>query len=498
MTIAACAAAAISALALPAVVTTASAAAATTAPAEASVVPTVLTATIIVDSPVGSPVGSTVAGTVTASGPNPIVSYQFDFGNGTKVTQSTPDFEVTYVATQTYNIGVLVTDSTGNTFKAVSNSFDVTVPNSLTRLAGDSRYGTSTAVSQRFWASAVGDTTTRRTAHAVVLASGENAHYPDALAGGPLAAYKQGPLLLTETAQLTDTTRQEIHRVLPPGGTVYVLGGEAAISAKAAATLAGDGYTVVRYGGQTRYQTALTIAEQGLDNPNHVVLVTGKDFPDALAAGPAATGLLASDGKPAAILLSDGDTVEDRDTAAYVVAKMNGFGQTTFIVPNVSAIGWSASVAGMKLAGVDPRVIATKQPPTGPNTNLGVYDDVEHDPHNLRSLNVVAGSDRYTTAQAAAAYDRGDNFCCIGNDPFVGYASGATFADALTGGAAMATIHGRLFLTEPTSVPAADTDVVNNLFGAKTHTAFIFGGTAAVSQHVENQLSALLQAPIVK
>jgi hypothetical protein len=492
LTIAACAAAAISALALPPFATPANAATGST-PVGTTAVSASLTATITVD----SPVGGVVTGQVVASGPNPIVSYQFDFGDGTKATQSSPDFSVTYIATQTYTIEAWVTDSLGNTFQAVSNPIDVTVPNSMTRLAGDSRYDTSTAVSQHFWASAVGDTTTRRTARAVVLASGENAHYPDALAGGPLAEYKQGPLLLTEAARLTDTTRQEIHRVLPAGGTVYVLGGEAAVSANVVATLVGDGYAVVRYGGATRYQTALTIAEQGLDNADHVVLVTGKDFPDALAAGPAATGLLASGEKPAAILLSDGDVVDDRDTVAYVLSKMNASGPTNFAIPNVSAIGWSASVAGMKLVGVDPQILAIRQPPSGPNLNLGVWDDIEHDPQNLRSIDVVAGADRYLTAQLAAAYDVTENDFFIHNDPFVGYASGETFADALTGGAALATVHGRLFLTEPTSVPAADTDA-DAFLGAETHTAFVFGGPVAVSQGVEDRLAAMLHAPIVE
>jgi putative cell wall-binding protein len=129
--------------------------------------------------------------------------------------------------------------------------------------------------------------------------------------------------------------------------------------------------------------------------------------------------------------------------------------------------------------------------------SLGIFDEVMHDRYGLRSVNIVAGADRYLTADAAAGYDMGTNFCCVGNDPYVGYASGTTFADALTGGAAMATIHGRLFLTAPTSVPDTG-NMVDELSMAETHTAFVFGGPVAVSQNVENQLSALLQAPIVK
>ena len=50
--------------------------------------------------------------------------------------------------------------------------------------------------------------------------------FADAPAGVPLAACKQGPLLLTDPTALTKTTENEIKRVLPAGGTVYALAAE--------------------------------------------------------------------------------------------------------------------------------------------------------------------------------------------------------------------------------------------------------------------------------
>lgn len=57
-------------------------------------------------------------------------------------------------------------------------------------------------------------------AHAVLARNDDPA---DALSGSPLTG--EGPMLLTTSDTLPDVTRTELHRVLPNGGTVYVLGG---------------------------------------------------------------------------------------------------------------------------------------------------------------------------------------------------------------------------------------------------------------------------------
>jgi putative cell wall-binding protein len=446
-------------------------------------IPTHLSAQVVIT---GSTDG-TVTGLVAASGPNPVTNYHVDFGDGTTVNQSSPAFRHVYHATWWYQVTVTVTDSSGATVTATATNVRTTVPSTMRRVSGATRYDTSTAVSQQVWADAADDQTDRRAAHAVVLASGAN--FPDALAGVPLAAYKQGPLLLTEPQRLTDTTAQEIHRVLPEGGTVYVLGGPSAVSPDVAAKLSGDGYHVIRYGGATRYQTALIIAKQGLDNPAHVIIATGTDYPDALAAGPAATGGLSSGGKPAAILLSDGATVDDPATAAYIRSKLVPY-QTTGPL-NVTSIGWSATLAGLAMIGVPKYVIDSEIKPGTPKQPGNSAWSAESG-----SIAFIAGIDRYTTAEGAAIEDPGPN-CCAPQDPFIGYASGDGFADALTGGAAMATLHGRLLLTAPNSVPTATTALFPgpaDQVKYDTYTATVFGGTQAVSQGVEDRLAQVLEA----
>lgn len=120
----------------------------------------------------------------------------------------------------------------------------------------------------------------------MVLARGDQA--PDALAGVPLAAHVHGPLLLTDPSTLDRATSAEIARVTggpAPDKTVYILGGNAAVSPSIESGLRAAGYHVVRYKGDDRYGTARAVAS-AFGSTSHVIVATGEDFPDALAAGP--------------------------------------------------------------------------------------------------------------------------------------------------------------------------------------------------------------------
>lgn len=109
----------------------------------------------------------------------------------------------------------------------------------------------------------------------------------DALAGSPLAERRNAPMLRTGTAALHPATTAEIARVLPDGGTVYLLGGPAALDASVATRLDDAGYDVQRRFGPSRIETALAVAEE-IGEPDAVLVATSEQFPDALAAGAAA------------------------------------------------------------------------------------------------------------------------------------------------------------------------------------------------------------------
>lgn len=146
------------------------------------------------------------------------------------------------------------------------------------RLSGPGRIQTAVAISR----SAFPD---EGEAGAVVLARSDR--FADGLAGTPLAVANGGPVLLTEPDALDGDTAAELQRVLFEGGTVYVLGGEAALSSEVEATVAELGYVPVRLAGTSRVETAIEVARE-LEDPSVLLITTGFRFPDALAAGAAA------------------------------------------------------------------------------------------------------------------------------------------------------------------------------------------------------------------
>ena len=146
-----------------------------------------------------------------------------------------------------------------------------------TRIAGSDRYQTAAQLSSATFAPGV------PTAY---VASGVS--WPDALAAVPHAARAGGPLLLTKATSIPTIVRAELQRLQP--GRIIVLGGTSVVSDAVVTAL--DAYTageVIRLAGSNRYATAAAISSFHLPSGAPLVYVTtGDNFPDALAAGPAA------------------------------------------------------------------------------------------------------------------------------------------------------------------------------------------------------------------
>ncbi|WP_370373071.1 cell wall-binding repeat-containing protein [Catenulispora sp. GP43] len=377
-----------------------------------------------------------------------LVSATATFGDGSApVTQKTAfgTFVHPYAASGTYNVTITVTDQYGWTGSA-SQNVTITVPPApptppqpkppvkptVRRIGGTDRYDTGRLASQAQWRDGA--------AASVVLARGDAS--PDALAGVPLAAHFHGPLLLTDPSRLDTATRAEIDRVLGGPGThkiVYVLGGASAVSPDIEKSLRSAGYTVVRYGGGDRFQTALQIAASFGPTPEAIV-ATGKDFPDALAAGP--LGAV----RDAPIVLSDGPTL-DPATAAFLA------GHKT-----VDAVGGAAvtAVGTLKTA--------------------------------AKTVNRLAGPDRFATAEDVAAAV----VHTTGSAPTgVGVAYAYNFPDALTGGAFAANARQPLLLT---GTESADPGLLVTLHGwsSTLHGVEVFGGANAIGQEVVNQIATVL------
>lgn len=292
------------------------------------------------------------------------------------------------------------------------------------RIAGPDRIRTAVAVSEAAFAD--------RSATAVVLARSDL--FPDALAGSPLAASTGGPLLLTDRAALDVRTETELRRILPTGNPVYLLGGPQALRPSVEARIQAMGYTPVRLGGANRFATAALIAERAAPDPTAVLLASGNDFPDALAAGAAAGAT------KGVVVLTAGSTMP-AETRAYLNAH-----------PNAAriAVGGPAAAA---------------EPAAAP----------------------VVGADRHATAVAVA-----DRF--FENPEFVGIASGSGFADALVGGADSAARGGPILLSDPTRLSTVVSDYLRDNVDTVGQ-AYLYGGTKALSAEVESAVAAIISGP---
>ena len=293
------------------------------------------------------------------------------------------------------------------------------------RDAGADRVGTGIAVSRQRW--------TAGSAKAVVLATILN--FPDALAGGPLAAKKNGPLLLTpgDAAQLDARVLAEIQRVLPVGGAVYVLGGDCAIAPAIVAELRARHYAVTQFKGSDRADTALLVAKNGMGSPRHVIVATGNGFADALAAGPYAAGPFAdAPGAPAAIVLSN-DTTLAPATTAFLAGK------------TVATVGAQAGKAW-------------------PN-----------------AAKAFSGTDRFDTgARVAAEFTGAYAGSQVGIANAIAANGNPGYPDALTGGAFMAASNGPIVLVDGIHGILPDESAAVLRARAGNSRADIFGGTGVV------------------
>lgn len=128
--------------------------------------------------------------------------------------------------------------------------------------------------------------------HAVIV---RDDAFPDALSAGPLAG-GDGPLLLTPPGPaLHPGVRLALERALPRGATVYLVGGEAAVTPGVEAELRDAGWSPRRVSGEDRVETAAAVARTLAERdgpPSTVLVATSEDWPDAAAGGAygAATG----------------------------------------------------------------------------------------------------------------------------------------------------------------------------------------------------------------
>ncbi|QHS23654.1 S8 family serine peptidase [Virgibacillus sp. MSP4-1] len=257
-------------------------------------------------------------------------------------------------------------------------------------LHGATRYETGVKISRYGWEKG-----------STVVCLGRGDIPIDALTGSVIAKQYNAPLLLTKSTEIPNTIKSEIKRLNPQ--TIYLLGGEGAVSKSIESHLKGLGYEVHRIYGSSRYGTAVDVASHINQEVSEVFLVTGKETsPDPLSIA-AYAGM-----KQIPILLTRYDTLPD-EVSRFI--KNEEITKVTII----GGEGVVSSNVGQQL----------KQ--------LGVKD-----------IERVAGPDRYqTSVEIVKRYTH--NF----DLSKVFFASGTSFIDALSGSPLAAMSQNPILLANP-------------------------------------------------
>ena len=188
-----------------------------------------------------------------------------------------------------------------------------------TRISGKDRITTSVEISKSAYT----------TSENVVLASGFN--FADALSAGQLASALNAPLLLSSQNKLDSQTKNEIERL--KAKKVYVVGGDNAISKTGVdKNLQSSNINVTRLEGQDRYSTSQKVMEKTKEiiNPEYLLIASGKNFPDALAA----TGFFVN--HKSVMVLSDGLTYPQSNLKEIAIGGKNQLPLKSFTGRRVS------------------------------------------------------------------------------------------------------------------------------------------------------------------
>lgn len=167
---------------------------------------------------------------------------------------------------------VIIVGGVNSVSAGVQNELKAFDKDTVERIAGIDRYGTSVAVANRV----VGIS---GLTHKAVIASGEV--FPDALAVSPFAAKNAYPILLVKK-NLVPTEVNNTFAKLSIKET-YLVGGEDTISKSTEGKLP---KVLERMAGKNRYETSVQIAKAKFPQSERAYMASGEVFADALVIGP--------------------------------------------------------------------------------------------------------------------------------------------------------------------------------------------------------------------
>lgn len=344
------------------------------------------------------------------------------------------------------------------------------------RIAGTDRFATAGAIGGQFDANGC--------AERVVVVNGRN--FPDALA----AAYLGYPILLVEQDSIPQATRDALaamgtREVLIVGGTGVVDSvkvfeelekiDETAGTGNACDPADGKIDVIRRIAGGNRYETASLVASHTLEgddagqgtldsglngctNPvKTVILASGENFPDALAAGPLAAdgtrlGGGCGNGNRIPVILTH-PTLQPNTTHGVRAEAETAL--STINPEQVVILGGTAAIA------------------------QEIQDKLDDD----YTVTRIAGGDRFATAQILAERLQ-DHF---GFEDSYLIANGLNFPDALVGGPLGGHIGAAVLLTPAN---ALSPQAIDNIDDTTFEQAYALGGTAAISQAAFNGINS--------
>ena len=301
------------------------------------------------------------------------------------------------------------------------------VSTNIVRLAGTSRVDTSLEIANRGWSATGADT--------VIITNGYN--FADALAGGPLAYALDAPILLT--ANQASLEASVLSKIKSFGAkNVIILGGTLAVNANIASQLSKNGLSVERIYGNSRFETAVAIANKlysiNSSYADNVFIAYSHNYPDALAVSPIAS----ITGNP--ILFVNAKGTFDTATANYIKKSK---------CSTATILGGSLAIA------------------PAAETNLSAMG---------AKPGRIYGTSRYDTAlKICKTYDN------VFTSTNLALATGASFPDALAGGAFAAKCGIPIILVNNLKTAAASSDALAYIDGKNAETVYVFGGTGAVS-----------------
>jgi putative cell wall-binding protein len=332
-----------------------------------------------------------------------------------------------YPAKATYGEADTIVFNAGQDFnfgEIVINPRDI----SLERDAGTDRFATAAAVAQRGARDGSGGT--------IFVVNGLT--FPDALSAG--AATTTSVLLTVQRDTIPAPIAAQLTRIQP--SRIVIVGGTGAVSTAVETELRSyladplSPTGVVRIAGSNRYETSRAVVSSfyGFNSaPTHIFLATGRNFPDALSAVPAAISI------GAAVLLVDGSASSlDTETATMLGA----------IGAPVTIIGGTGSVS----AAIETQV-------------RGIVGD--------GSTTRIAGADRYATSVEVAR-----NYFGIADYAFI--ANGLGFADALAAGPVAGAFASPVYLVRQSCTPSAVSADIN---AVRANVIVAVGGTGVVSNN---------------